>query len=414
MITDEMRSYRNLIKYKVDNMDILFKNGDIVTIGSSWVTHLYIEKDFDNLYFPIFNISVVIKDELYDRINRENETVQFRLRIVKNIYDSDNKLLQYELYCNKLFRCFMDKETIIKDNEQAKDKKETEETESANYRSNPRNFYLFTDDVLNCKNMFNLSIRDADLTDLVIYLLGESKITNVLMSKLDNKEHIKDLILPNGNLIDTLNYLNDLKGFYKKGMLLFFDIDCAYLIDKNALCTSWRRNEVRVTHIHVANQKNSDSQLNGQFINKDRKQTHVFAHTERVQMSNKNILNDQIVGNAVTVIDAKTNTVTNIKTNSTQIGNANTNLLSTKSSNMYTLSSIETRMLENEYICNMAFIGLDIDVFSPNKELLITYEDPELNKKYSGNYRLSKVTATLKKDADELVGEIQVTLKKQK
>jgi hypothetical protein len=414
MITDEMRSYRNLIKYKVDNMDILFKNGDIVTIGSSWVTHLYIEKDFDNLYFPIFNISVVIKDELYDRINRENETVQFRLRIVKNIYDSDNKLLQYELYCNKLFRCFMDKETIIKDNEQAKDKKETEETESANYRSNPRNFYLFTDDVLNCKNMFNLSIRDADLTDLVIYLLGESKITNVLMSKLDNKEHIKDLILPNGNLIDTLNYLNELKGFYKKGMLLFFDIDCAYLIDKNALCTSWRRNEVRVTHIHVANQKNSDSQLNGQFINKDRKQTHVFAHTERVQMSNKNILNDQIVGNAVTVIDAKTNTVTNIKTNSTQIGNANTNLLSTKSSNMYTLSSIETRMLENEYICNMAFIGLDIDVFSPNKELLITYEDPELNKKYSGNYRLSKVTATLKKDADELVGEIQVTLKKQK
>lgn len=414
MITDEMRSYRNLIKYKVDNMDILFKNGDIVTIGSSWVTHLYIEKDFDNLYFPIFNISVVIKDELYDRINRENETVQFRLRIVKNIYDSDNKLLQYELYCNKLFRCFMDKETVIKDNEQVKDKKETEETESANYRSNPRNFYLFTDDVLNCKNMFNLSIRDADLTDLVIYLLGESKVTNVLMSKLDNKEHIKDLILPNGNLIDTLNYLNELKGFYKKGMLLFFDIDCAYLIDKNALCTSWRKNEVRVTHIHVANQKNSDSQLNGQFINKDRKQTHVFAHTERVQMSNKNILNDQIVGNAVTVIDAKTNTVTNIKTNSTQIGNANTNLLSTKSSNMYTLSSIETRMLENEYICNMAFIGLDIDVFSPNKELLITYEDPELNKKYSGNYRLSKVTATLKKDADELVGEIQVTLKKQK
>ena len=184
MITDEMRSYRNLIKYKVDNMDILFENGDIESIGSSWVTHLYIEKDFDNLYFPIFNISVVIKDELYDRINRENETVQFRLRIVKNIYDSNNKLLQYELYCNKLFRCFMDKETVIKDNEQVKDKKDTEETESANYRSNPRSFYLFTDDVLNCKNMFNLSIKDADLTDLVIYLLGESKITNVLMSKL--------------------------------------------------------------------------------------------------------------------------------------------------------------------------------------------------------------------------------------
>ena len=131
-------------------------------------------------------------------------------------------------------------------------------------------------------------------------------------------------------------------------------------------------------------------------------------------MTNKNILNDQIVGNAATIINAKSNTVTTIKTDSTQIGTANTNLLSTKNSNSYTLSSIETRMIENEYVCNMAFIGLDLDVFSPNKELLITYEDPKLNKKYSGNYRLSKLTATLKKDADELVGEIQVTLKKQK
>ena len=87
MITDEMRSYRNTIKYKVESMDILFENGDIESIDSGMIQHLYIEKDFDNLYFPIINISAVIKDELYHRINKENETVQFRLKIIKNIYD---------------------------------------------------------------------------------------------------------------------------------------------------------------------------------------------------------------------------------------------------------------------------------------------------------------------------------------
>ena len=40
------------------------------------VTHLYIEKDFDELYFPIVNISVLMKDELYHRIKQENDTVK--------------------------------------------------------------------------------------------------------------------------------------------------------------------------------------------------------------------------------------------------------------------------------------------------------------------------------------------------
>lgn len=414
MITDDMRKYRNSIKYKVESMDILFANGDIEHIDSGMVNHLYIEKDYDNLYFPIFNISAVMTDMLYARINKENETVQFRLKIIKNVYDQQNKFLKYELYCNKTFRCFMDKKNIIKDNEQYNDKRKTEKSDSANNRANPRDFYIFSDEVINCKKILNLSVADSDLTDLIIHIFNECKVEKLLMTKLDNRNRIKNLLLPNGNLIETIKFLDENKGLYKKGMLLFFDLDCAYLVDKNTYCTSWRKNEIRVTHIHVSNQKNSDSQMSGQFSNKDRKQTHIFAHTERVEVTNKNLLNDQLNGNAVTIIDAKSNKVTSINSKLTQIGTPNTNMVNIKSSNEYTISNIETRMIENECVSNMAFLGIDMDVFSPNKEILITYEDVELNKKYGGNYRVTKVTSTLKKDADELVGEIQVTVKKQK
>jgi hypothetical protein len=91
MITQEMRDNKNVIKYKVDNFDIIFDNGDIEKVNGDMVTHLYIEKDYDELYFPIVNISVTMKDELYHRIKQENETVKFRLRVVKNIYDQDMK-----------------------------------------------------------------------------------------------------------------------------------------------------------------------------------------------------------------------------------------------------------------------------------------------------------------------------------
>ena len=101
MITQEMRDNKNVIKYKVDNFDIIFDNGDIEKINGDMVTHLYIDKDYDELYFPIVNISVTMKDELYHRIKQENETVKFRLRVVKNIYDQDLKFIKYELYCNE-------------------------------------------------------------------------------------------------------------------------------------------------------------------------------------------------------------------------------------------------------------------------------------------------------------------------
>ena len=233
------------------------------------------------------------------------------------------------------------------------------------------------------------------------------------MSKLDNQTRVSNLILPNGNLIENLTFLDETIGFYKKGMLLYFDIDNAYLIDKNSKCTSWRKNEVRVTHIHVSNSLGSDSQLNGQYTDKERKQTHLFTHTERTEIKNSNLINDQLNGNAITIIDAKNNSVTNISTDSTQIGKPNSNMINVKSSNIYTNNIIETRLKESECICIMSFLGIDIDVFSPNKELIVTYEDPDLQKKYSGNYRILKTVSTLRKDAKELIGEVQVVLTKQ-
>lgn len=413
MITDKMRDYKINVKYKVENFDILFENGDIEQIGPSMVRHLYIERDFEDLFFPIINISVVMNDELYHRINKENETVQFRVRIVRNIYDVNNNLSKYELFCNKTFRCFMDKENIIKDNESHEVKLSTDDATHPGHISNPREFYLFLDDIIDCKKILNISVEDAGLTELILYLFNQCGVEKLLMSKLDNQTRVSNLILPNGNLIENLTFLDETIGFYKKGMLLYFDIDNAYLIDKNSKCTSWRKNEVRVTHIHVSNSLGSDSQLNGQYTDKERKQTHLFTHTERTEIKNSNLINDQLNGNAITIIDAKNNSVTNISTDSTQIGKPNSNMINVKSSNIYTNNIIETRLKESECICIMSFLGIDIDVFSPNKELIVTYEDPDLQKKYSGNYRILKTVSTLRKDAKELIGEVQVVLTKQ-
>ena len=414
MITQEMRENKNLIKYRVDNFDVIFENGDIEKLNGDMVTHLYIEKDFDELYFPIVNISIMMRDELYHRIKQENETVQFRVRIIKNIYDQDFKFLKYELYFNEIFRCFKDKENVIEDNENVESKKSTEGNESVTLGNNTRDFYLFTDEVTKCKKFFNLSIESALLSDLLIYLIGETGINKLLMTKLENNPTLKDITVPSGNVIDAINYLNNLKSLYKKGMTLFFDIDTTYLIDRNYQCTAWRKNEIKITHVHVANKQSNDSQLNGYFINKDRKQTHVFANTDRLEVRNTNITSNQINGNKVRIIDSKAGSTQSVGGQTTSVIKNNDHLLTIKDGNAFAASELKVRMEENECICGITLIGVDTEVVSPNKEVLVTFEDSKLQKQYGGNYRISKTITILTKDAEELVGEVQVILKKQK
>ena len=414
MITQEMRENKNLIKYRVDNFDVMFENGDIEKLNGDMVTHLYIEKDFDELYFPIVNISIMMRDELYHRIKQENETVQFRVRIIKNIYDQDFKFLKYELYFNEIFRCFKDKENVIEDNENVESKKSTEGDESVTLGNNTRDFYLFTDEVTKCKKFFNLSIESALLSDLLIYLIGETGINKLLMTKLENNPTLKDITVPSGNVIDAINYLNNLKSLYKKGMTLFFDIDTTYLIDRNYQCTAWRKNEIKITHVHVANKQSNDSQLNGYFINKDRKQTHVFANTDRLEVRNTNITSNQINGNKVRIIDSKAGSTESVGGQTTSVIQNNDHLLTIKDGNAFAASELKVRMEENECICGIALIGVDTEVVSPNKEVLVTFEDSKLQNQYGGNYRISKTITILTKDAEELVGEVQVILKKQK
>jgi hypothetical protein len=197
-------------------------------------------------------------------------------------------------------------------------------------------------------------------------------------------------------------------------MTLFFDIDTTYLIDRNYQCTAWRKNEIKITHVHVANKQSNDSQLNGYFINKDRKQTHVFANTDRLEVRNTNITSNQINGNKVRIIDSKAGSTQSVGGQTTSVIKNNDHLLTIKDGNAFAASELKVRMEENECICGITLIGVDTEVVSPNKEVLVTFEDSKLQKQYGGNYRISKTITILTKDAEELVGEVQVILKKQK
>lgn len=415
MITEEMRKYRTNIKYRVDTLVVLFDDGSTVEIEPGMVTSLFIEKDFDNLYFPIININVVMDDELYNAITQENETVKFRFRVDKVIHDANDDYVRYELFFNDLFICFSNKEVIVKDKSSIKNRKEIERTNSTqNTRANGRSFYLFKDDVIKCKENLNLSIKKATPQDLVLYMYNKVGIQKLLMSVPDNLKIILNTLVPTGNLIETINYINEHKGFFNKGLLMYFDIDVAYFIDKSSKCSSWRKNEVRITHLHISDEENYKSRLTGSYTDKDRKSTHIFTNTTNTKILNVGLLNDQLSGNNIVVVNNKTNSVENINPDTTQIGKSNIKYMISKEDNSFNINELKYRMEENECVVQTSILGIDIESLTPNKELLITFSDSELNKAYGGNYRISKEVFVLNKDGENLINTTECVFKKQK
>lgn len=415
MITEEMRKYRTNVKYKVNTLVVLFDDGSSIEIQPGMVTSLYIEKDFDNLYFPIININVVMDDELYNTITQENETVKFRLRIDKILHDANDDYVKYELFFNDLFICFSNKEVVVKDKYAIKNRKEIERSSSTqNTRANGRSFYLFKEDVIKCKDNLNLSIKKATPQDLVLYMFDKVGITKLLMSIPDNLKMITNMLVPTGNLIESFKYINEHKGFFNRGLLLYFDIDIAYFIDKSSKCSSWRKNEVRITHLHVSDEDNYKSRLTGIFVDKDRKSSHIFTNTTNTKIFNVGLLNDQLSGNNIVVVNNKTNNIDNINPKTTQIGDSNIIYMASKEDNEFNINELKYRMEENECVVQTSILGIDIDSLSPNKEILITFSDSELNKSYGGNYRISKEVFVLNKDGENLINTTECIFKKQK
>lgn len=411
----QMRTGRIDYKYEIDTMDIIFKNGDVEKVESKLFSHLYMEKDFDNLFFPIMNIGVTMSDMLYDRIIQENHSVKFRVRLRKRLYSNDKTFIRAEQQFDELFVVFLDSDIKIKDNDLDKEVRSSDKTDTPlRDRTQVRQFYLFKEDVIKCKKILNISVSSAPITELIVYLMGECEIQRLLMSKLDNNSNVDNILIPSGNLIECINHLNEVKGFYNAGMTLFFDIDTAYLLNRLATYTAWRKNEVRTTHIHVFDSKSNDGNMTGVFTDRDRKSNHVFTNTDLFKIQNMNIVNDQLVGNNITIVNPKTNKVDKVDEKLTQVGEANKTILYSKENNPYTISAMKLAMKENENVVTLSFMGVDMDTFTPNKEFIMSFSDSNFNKMYGGSYRLCKFINALKKDGEEFVGELTCVFKKQK
>ena len=120
------------------------------------------------------------------------------------------------------------------------------DTQGENYfeSQNTLDVYLVLPELLKASRYsFNKVYTKTTLQNMVGHMLTESGHKHVLMSKFENNEVYKELLLPVNPLYKNLIYLDQYYGMYKKGALIYYDVDVLYILNANGKLTAKRPDE---------------------------------------------------------------------------------------------------------------------------------------------------------------------------
>ena len=128
-------------------------------------------------------------------------------------------------------------------------------------------------------------------------------------------------------------------------------------------------------------------------------------------MSTSSIVNDQIFGTNINIIDTKNDSSTTVTPN-VQSRNKTSAYIVNNFRNRLLSNMIENAKYENDNIMTLSLTDVDISCFTPNKQFIVSFEEKEINVKHKGNYRLSYSLFSFIKNGDFYTMNSEVRIKK--
>ena len=410
-----MRYYR----YAIENFELIFEEEDEpVSLEKGLVADIFIEKDFDNDILPILNINVGLTSKLYYKILYNKTKVKIRFRFQKYMLDEDNEPSTKSDIVNDLFEFFLDEDTPFID-KSAYNKREDVDIGEGNTQLEYHNdrildIYLFKiTDIDASKVTVNTIIKKGNVANILAYSLTKSGVKKVLISPIDNNDDLEQVVIPTLTTNGVINMLEEQYGIYKKGATLFYDFDRAYLLDKNSSCTCWEDQEFKQTVITIPKSMNDISFYPGCYANDEEKKYEINVTPDLVSITSDTIINEQIKGNNITVVNKNTGEVDKIETDLEQHGDGTYNILQNNYNNKYSTEILTTRLSEKSKVVSITLGDIDIDALTPNKEFMLIFEDSEINSDYGGSYRLGYCRHYFKKSGLEYIVSSECILYKQ-
>lgn len=402
-----------LCKYQVTSL-VFMKGEEKIEADPSNI--LTIEK-VDDYEFNLRSIIKVtlridIRKKLWIMKNKREIVCKFELSKIGMDTDVERFVTATELVWNDEFGIYFNDEDESTDTKVMEERIAMNEGESfssgridtENYfeSQNMLDVYLFNQKLINAsKNIYNDVMTENTLQQYVGRLLTATKHKNVLMSKFENDEVYKELLVPAHPSYKALIYLDQYFGFYKKGAIIYYDVDTLYIINANGELTVKREDEWPETTVMVT-QIDSSTPGNGMVRNETEKIFYVSVPDMNVSPQKFSISTNAELGSEAKIVITDDVTIDIEDANQSYIDQRNEFIkYQRKDDNKYSVDIMKARMEENECVLYISGNNFDMAAFTPNKTYQVVFEETAKQEKYGKfKYRLSYAYHVIKVESE--------------
>lgn len=400
----------------------IYSGGETTSIPIERVSKIGLKCLYEENFFPVFSITVVIESSKYYAILKNKKTSYFKLNIGKRFrYNGDESESMMRNFINQNFSLILDDDDVDSNSASKRLKASNDFNEMVKsdendlyYTDNEVTFYLFpTKSIDNAKKTINAIFRKCTLTDAVTYILSEANIDNVLMTPFDNNETKNILVIPPMQASKAIQFLDTFYGFYKSGALYFCDFDYMYILKYNSDCSAYidgERQEVDITIPDIEAQNMTD--ICGTVKESDTSYN-IISISSNITIKNASVSTNAISGVDVLAIDNYSGDIqkSNVKAE-TGSGISNTSIIENETENPW-ITDIHSSQIElSSTVVTITLNDFDISVLKPNKRYKIIFEDPLYTEKYNGLFNLVSYDAKFIKNGTELNVSAVCTFKK--
>lgn len=389
-----------LCKYMVKRFQVV--NKDItLDMGPDNVLSLEFINDYENNMFAILKVvlKVDVRKKIYMYNNKWNLNVTMELEKVGYDVNVEYSVTNPENVFNLVFVPYFNDDADQTDaasidarlaqNDVLMTSEKTVNDENYFETQNTVDMYLFNQQLLKASRYtFNKVFTQTTIQNMLGRMLTESKHPKVLMSRIENTELYKEMLLLPNPVYKNIMYLDQYYGLYEKGACVFYDLDCLYIINANGKLTAKRKNEwtetvILVSEIATAVPGQGMLRKPGESIN------YCVVSEMEVNPQKGSILQDASIGANVKIAFTDGTEMKSFKSGAKGIGGENTSTHMVKKNNKYTGSTMAARIKENEVIMYISATNLDMTAFTPNKTFKIVFDNTTKYAKYKGQYRLT-------------------------
>lgn len=398
-------------KYQVPTLIFMMEN-DKIELNPSNIQSIEYMNNYDSNIMPV--IKITLRLDLRQRIwilrNKKNIQVKFQLDRI-GVSTEDEKIISNPAALwNQVFNLYLSDsddsidvgsmESRLHANDDssidAENAGKTEIFEENYYESQHiLDVYLLDKQLMDASRYsFNAVYSEATVQQMVGHMLTQSGHKKVLMSKMQNDEIYKEVLLPVNPVFRNLLFLDQYYGMYESGAVIYYDNDTLYILDSGNVSSAKADGEMTNITI-IVNGDSSAMPGHGMVLKSSNDSYYVSTRASDVKFENSNDTSMAELGATSQIIVQDTSDIENqLDTTTTPVNgekDGDTGALTTfiKDNHKYISSIIETRKGEKSSSVYLTLSDVDIGIFKPNRVVQFVFTDEKMQTKYAENkYRI--------------------------